>query len=464
MTSLNLARLKAYHHAGWLQGTRLRKVFIYTWLLYLLYCLVYGRASNAVGLMTFALGAALLAAIYKCLKDDLYLDEETALLVLLAITLPLSFRSILGSGFNDLPVPWFYVLLFTMLARQITKRAVRLTLWNGLMIILPVLLLIPLAVSEQLVEGFKEYLGYASFLAGCVAAAAFRIKLKKRELSIALAMYLNGALFVAMGIVFQYVMYNFFGIETFSVLHFANNRNLLVFLFYDMSGNTIYLGTAVILYLFSSRKFRGLLLGAFVFIAMALTSARTGVFSLALALALMIIFEKRQNFNKVYFLIVLAVLGSVSLGVLLSTRVYLQDNLLQRLFFDNGRIDLTITALQNFADSPLFGKGLDYAAQMKATGTMAPHFALVNMLAQTGFIITSLFSLLLFAVWKQAKTKPDFRLKWVFLLCIIGSCFSPGFFDLRFFTVVCMFCIAANRPGFGHEALCYGHGLREERF
>jgi len=345
-------------------------------------------------------------------------------------------------------------MLFTSIERgSVQKRPM-----TYVLLFLPIVLVLPLINSMDIVNGMKEYLGYASFLMGCIVAGTLKNKLSRKDFAQILPLYVNGVVFAAAGIVFQYVMLNYFGIKTFSIMHFGSNRDLLLFLFYDMSGISVYLGTAVIFLLFFGRRTANYLLSAFIFIAMALTSARTGVLSLVIVLVGMVLFASKREIDKTPLWFFLAVMGTAAVAVLFGSRSYF-TSVQNMISFDNGRNQLILRALENFIEAPFLGKGLDYATQMKGQGSMAPHFALVNMLAQTGFLITLLFIGILYLIWQTSRRSALGGLKWVYALCILGSCFAPSFFDLRFFTLICMFCIAA--PSVGRESAIPGAPVPE---
>jgi len=442
LTSLNLAFLREQRCYGAQTKTEMRRALGYAWLLYLLNCAVYGRTSLPVKVLTLMAGGALLILIYRRLTTRVWMDHQSAMLALLSITMPLSFRSVFGTGYAEIPLPWFYLLLLLMLFTSIERGSVQKNPLTYVLLILPLALIVPLVISKDFIAGIKEYLGYASFLMGCIVAGTLKNKLSRIDYAFILPLYVNGVVFAASGVVFQFVMLNFFEISTFYIMRLGGNRDLYLFLFYDMSGISVYLGTAIIILLFLGKRVRNYILSAFVFVAMALTSSRTGVLSLVIILIGMVLFAKRNEIAKTPLKVFLAVMGTIAVAILFASRSFF-TSLIDMVLSDNGRFQLITSALVNFAEAPLFGKGLDYASQMKALGSMAPHFALVDLLVQTGILITLMFISALYYIWRISRRSAFAGFKWVYAVCIIGASFAPSFFALRFFTLICMFCIAA---------------------
>lgn len=417
-----------------------RPIYVAIWALYIMNCVLYGVDTTlSMGIGFFA-GSAILLYIYIQIKKALCSD--VAMLALLAILLPISFRSIFCTGYAEIPLPWFYLLLLIMFIREAGKSG---KINHNILAILFMLALciIPLMLSISIVEGVKEYLGYASFFVGCMVAYFIkrRRSMTLTDSKLLFAFYVNGAIFASIGIILQYIAYRYLSIDLFHIKRYGGNRSLLMFLFYDMSGNTIYLGSAVVLRLLSKCKTRYLwcfLIAA----AMALTSARSGIVCLAILLVMMIVFAKRKSVDKAALLCFTVIICMAGISILMSTRSSF-SSVLDIIFFDNRRSELNIAALQWFSRSPLFGCGLDLGKQMYAQGLMVPHFALISLLAQTGVIISAGFCALLLSIYRQTRKCSIEALKWVFLLCMGGSCIAPSFFDLRFFTFICMMGILA---------------------
>lgn len=407
------------------------RVYALTWIFYGLNCLLYNRDSLVY--MLFGLGSGIiLYFIYFELRREMNRFSSTC--ALLIIVLPVSFRSIFCTGYDKIPIPWFYIILLLQLSLFIDEKMTVHVIYFFLII----LLLLPLMLSDNKFEGFKEYLSYATFCVGGIIGYKYRSTLSNKEFSFLKHLYINGVVFISIGVIIQYIALNYFGINLFRIETYGSNRKLLMFLFYDMSGNTIYMATAVILLLFSKNRGR-LLLCLLIVVAMALSSARAGLFSLFLVLLIIIIFEKSDNIHKIPLLLFFGLSGAWAINLLLTTR-QAYSSIIDMFREDNGRTELMGVAMQEFWQSPIVGNGLDFGKQMKAQGLMVPHNAIVNILAQGGIIIALMFVIIFAQVIVNSRRFRNKALFWCCILCAIGSNVTPSFFDLRFFTVIVMLC------------------------
>lgn len=409
-----------------------RHTILLSWLFYGINCLLFEQDSLIYMIIGALSGIIILSLIYHIIVKEFSIFASYIALII--IVLPVSFRSIFCTGYDNIPIPWFYVLLLLLFAFQIIKRINI----NIIILFIIVLLLFPLILSHNIFEGIKEYLGYTTFCVGALIAYGNRSNLTKKEYGFHINLYINGIIFISFGIIMQYIALNYFGVKLFRITQYAHNRNLLLFLFYDMSGNTVYMATAVLFLLFSNIKGR-IPLCLIIVVSMALTSARTGLFSLILVLTFITIFEKNKYVHKIPLLVFLLAIGIGGLSILLTTR-NAYTSITEMISNNNGRNDLVQIALQRFFNNPFLGNGLDFGKQLKDEGFMVPHNAIVNLLAQSGVFITFLFLYVFICCTFYSRNHSEISLFWCCILCAIGSSFSPSFFDLRFFTVIIMLC------------------------
>lgn len=409
-----------------------RLLYISIWLFYGLNCLLYNYDLAFYMIIGFFTGFFLLAFMFYELRQSLSLFD--AMIALMIIVLPVSFRSILCTGYDQLPMPWFYLLIFFQFALLLFFN-IRLQISFLLLVFL---LLIPMVLSNDIFNGFKQYLSYLSFCLGGLIAYGRKSTISKTDFSLMLDLYINGVVFVAIGVIGQYVALNQYGVELFRIETYGFERKLLMFLFYDMSGNTVYMATAVLLLLFSNKMTKWIF-SILIITAMAMTSARAGTIALIIVLVLILLFEKTKSIKKLPLIIFSGIAGLGAFYILLSTRKAF-STISEMVFQDTGRNYLVQISLERFLNSPIFGCGLDFGNQMRAQGYMIPHNAMVNFLAQSGILITMLIVVMLISCVLYSRTYKDKALFWCCVLCIIGSCVSPSFFNLRFFTVIFMLC------------------------
>lgn len=413
-------------------------------MVYILLSIIYAVYSianiyNISNALILVITAIIFFLIFRKLRAN-RMKSSISLILLMGATIPISFRNVLGGEFSANPITWFYVFggmyfLITILSKIKVMGRVRINLIGMLIIVLVGLSFIPLLISNNLSEGIKEYLTYLFFLLILFAAIIDKESLVKTDYRRIINVYILGGLFSSIGIIFQYIMFTVFSISFFRIEFYGLSRKYFSFMFYDMSSATVYLATVAFFILISEnlKKTTKVLLMSTVVIGMALSSARAGLASLFLVLILYGI-TKKGVINKLILVATAILFVSISLNILNSVRGL--DSSLSYLTYDAGRFDGYIDGINMFLDSPLFGQGYDMGYQMKQSGLVVPHFAFINMLAQTGIIITLMFLIIIGWLFFLAKKEKYHDLKWVILISLVGSMIIPGFFNSRFFTVI----------------------------
>lgn len=415
-------------------------------LIYTIYCLAY--LNQITSIMIAIISTALFFVLYKKLRSKTFRRGQI-LIMMMSASIPISFRNILGGEFSANPLTWFYILgaiyfMISLLNNINKKKKITINFMEILILFLVVLSILPLMNSTNLVEGLKEYITYLFFLLLLFAALVNKESLNEHEYSGIIKLYIFGGLFASCGIIFQYIMFTFFSRPFFRIQFYGVARKYFSFMFYDMSCATVYLATVAFLILFSykTNKIIKILLTSVVVVGMASSSSRSGLISLFIVLFLYAITKKGIH-NKIILSGTALIFTSVSLNILNKVRGI--DDPLSYLTHDSGRFEGYTDGLQIFYNSPLLGSGYDLGYVMKQMGLVVPHFALINMLAQTGIVITSLFVVIFFWLYRLSKRKALHDLKWIILISVIGSMIIPDFFSSRFFTIIAMLVVSGKR-------------------
>ena len=404
--------------------------------LYLIVCFADRGLLNAA----IVLPLSLLLIIYIFKQFRLKYSYEQSLLFLMNLSLPISFRSILGSEFADLPLPWFYVFgifyFFNSFGKNYRRGSKDI---NGILVITIVLSLVPLLISNDMIEGFKEMLTYDFFLLMMLAANNSRTILYKRERQVFYDTFVFGCLFASLGVLYQFYSYIYMGVETFRVEHYGNGRIFLGFLFYDMSSVSLYMVTGAIMMIVREdrSKLINYLIAILILIAAAASSARTGLVAFVIFASLYILTSRKVGVTARGLLSVFLVCGALFAFSLMG-QVRDTSGGASFLADDNGRFSTYRDGILMFLENPIFGVGYDMPRQLSSMGKMVPHFALINILGQTGVFITLFIIFILYSIYNKAKIKKDSVLLWAILLSYFGSCLVPGFFSTRYFTMLGM--------------------------
>lgn len=407
---------------------------ICTALLYLLVC--FADLGYVNGAIVLSLSLALIIIIFKQFR--LKYGYEQSILFLMNLSLPISFRSVTGSEFADLPLPWFYVFgvlfFFNSLGSKSWKGSKDI---NAIIVFTLLLSFIPLFLSNDIMEGFKEMLTYDFFLLMMLAANNSRTIMGDKERLLFYDTFVFGCLFATVGIIYQYYSYVYMGVETFRMEFYGGGRIFLGFLFYDMSSVSLYMVTGAMMMVV--REDRGKLvnyiIAILILIGTTASSARTGLVAFVIFASLYIFTSRKVGMTARTLLSVMLVGGAIFAFSIMG-QVRDTSGGASFLADDNGRFSTYRDGILAFLENPLFGIGYDMPRQLSSMGKMVPHFALINIIGQTGIIITFLIICILYSVYKKAKIKKDTVLLWAILLSYFGSCLVPGFFSTRYFTML----------------------------
>lgn len=410
--------------------------------IYLIHSFAYIYAVSNILIMLVS--ATMFFIIYLNLSKK-NITKGARLISLMAASIPISFRNIFGGEFSEFPLMWFYVLgalyvLFTIISLINNKSKFTIN-YRGLTVIFIIgISLIPLLISVDKTEALKEWLTYLFFLLLVLVSILKKNSLSAKDYNHILNFYIFGGIFAAIGVIFQYIMFTFFSITYFRIEFYGASREYFSFMFYDMSSATVYLATIVFLLLFvcKKRKTISMIFAFLIMVAMAISSARAGLAALFMGIILYTLF-KRGFIKKIGLFVSVAFFAAVSLYILNDVRGL--GSATSYITYDAGRIKGYIEGLKYFYSSPIFGVGYDLGSQMKKAGLVVPHFAFINLLAQTGIIITIFISNLIFWIYRETTRKSLVNLKWIILISLIGSCIIPGFFNSRFFTIIAMLAI-----------------------
>lgn len=223
------------------------------------------------------------------------------------------------------------------------------------------------------------------------------------------------------------------------------------YLFGDMSSATVYFATAILFILFdkkeSLRKYINILI---IIIAMAVSSARSGLVSLILVLMIYFAFGKKRSIkikSLLFFLL------SLPLIVYFSSMVRKFNSAINYLTNSTGRIEGYLDGLRIFSNNPIFGSGYDLSYKFTLVGKTVPHNSIIYMMAQMGIILTILYLLVFYRIYKLADIKKLEDMKYAIMASYIGSMIIPGFIASRFFTVIALIVILVQNENIKKEKL-----------
>ncbi len=351
---------------------------------------------------------------------------------LMVWSVPVSYMNVTGGSYGALPISWFnlffasfcIVILLESTTKGGASRSGSLApLVFGFLAILA--MFISTMLSRHIMDGLKDFANVSAFIVIAVGGSTFKVDRERYRLAWTASAF-GAAIILATQICVFKMTGNRFG----TMVEFPA-RTAYAGLFSDYSFASLYFASAACFAVFA-RGTAGAIVAAMLLGASMLTTARTGVISIAATAMAMIAVRAGKKFKPAYLII----LGVIGAGALLALGITAGARGGQSFFADNGRIATFRSGWNNFLHSPLFGTGLGIENYASSPYTEAefPHFTLLQLLAQTGVLGAASFTALVIALYRKARHRSRVGAERAAILCgIIGSFFIPDIMNSRFF-------------------------------
>jgi hypothetical protein len=355
---------------------------------------------------------------------------------LLVISVPVSFLSISGGSYADLPFSWFNLFQFVFIIDGILSSRMKPNSLSMAATFFGALMIPALLYSPDIIAGAKQYINIFTTIA-CIWVVSGRVKeIEYSRLKWFLRLYVAATVSTAILILIQWALLARLGIQLGSEIAVGSGRQILAGAFNDPSFLSLYLATGIIIVIFDAPN--GLTpalfaAGSLLCLGAVLCSARTGAAALIGAVGFYVLgraFLYHRAQPKLLFVTLLIAAGTVA-GLMLGR---------SDIGGDSGRFETYQVGLSHFLASPTFGIGLGVRTYYLITGTAIPHNLIIQYLAQSG--IVGMLGLTVFSLESlRVSLKVDPRLFTGILCCFIGSFFVPDMINSRFFLVFLLFTV-----------------------
>ena len=250
-----------------------------------------------------------------------------------------------------------------------------------------------------------------------------------------ISLYKFGVLFSAIGVLTQVSIFIIFGIDVFKVQKFGGGRDAFGFIWEDYSFFSLYLASAIPLFFNKKFDFKFLFFSLMLLLASISTSARTGLVSLLLFIVAIIFISVVRIFlhgkvkRKLLFFVLTAIF--IPFAAVISL-----EKITGRVasFYSSGRIDDFVLGYDYFLKSPFFGVFFNDEFYIDHISTV-PHNLFIYTLYLGGVLaLLLLFVLLLVFLFKMKRMDP--RVSASLSICFIGLQFIPSFFSAYFVAIL----------------------------
>lgn len=270
-------------------------------------------------------------------------------------------------------------------------------------------------------------------------------QVERKGLNKLITFYQFSVLFTASGVFLQFILHKLAGIQIFRYELFGGGRHAYSFLWEDYSFLSLFLASAVPLFLNKKINFSSIFFSLFLLTTSVITSARTGVVSFIIFAALYVAYELMKSIYS----------GRINKKLLAATIIiFLTPALLilsmqaltgrQVSISSSGRFDGFIIGYNYFIDHFWFGVYFDklfYSEHL----TAIPHNIFIYMLYMGGLISFTLFVIWFLLVCANLRNVNGKIIRSL-IVCLIGFQFIPSFFSAYFIAILLGMAFVSTKP------------------
>ena len=395
--------------------------------------IIFSRVMNKIVVATFLL--------FFIASSIMYWKKRTTFLTSLMLTaiacLPMSFISILGTKTSSFPLSWFHVLIIFIGIYIFVRFGVN-TVYLLIISIICAYLFVSSMFQPYVIDSLSQLLVIIMFLCSFLICDFYaRNTHIQNTYLLAYKVYLASVLGFSLQVIFQYIAFNLCGIDLGRTAEMAQ-RTAYAGTFGDYSFASLFIATgilAMIIYYFNYRNgslFLFIINEMLFFLALLITSARTGIVAFILTFMAFIIFRIKKI--NLFYLILIIIFG---FGIPFYFKLLMASRGGNQSVLDgSGRTATYIMSFKYILKNPLFGNGLGAKNLFLNTGLITfPHNFFLQYILQIGFVGTGLLISLLF-IYSLNYFFHGGLSKWLVLLVFIGAMFIPDIVSSRYLGVL----------------------------
>lgn len=389
---------------------------------------------SIMSILYFMFSGLILKFIYKQTFTRIILS-------LFIISIPLSFKNILGGSYSDLPLSYYNIFYFSLVCIIILKnlhsKKLKFNLISILAIIGVIYIFIPTIMSDNFFNGLKELIDYLLFF--FILIIWSQVVDTKENIKLYLNLYIFTTLGVSIAVIYQALMLKQ-GVFLGNTVIYGGNRYASGYIFNDYSFLALYLITPVFLIVNNEmKKWIKALCIVILMVGSFMTSARTGIAALFIVLIIFMFVYFLKNISKQPIKVFLS--GILVLLVSIFTLIAMNNIRSEGFFASSGREEGYMVALKEWIQSPLVGIGFDLSDYIAKYNTTIPHNIFVELLLSGGIVFLFLIIALNLNIFKEIHSINSMYV-WTLLTIYAGAQFIPNITSSRFLIVlICLFLI-----------------------
>lgn len=259
------------------------------------------------------------------------------------------------------------------------------------------------------------------------------------------SLYLYGAVFIALGVICQRLLFELFGFAIGKIDAYGGGRIGFGFLWMDYSFLSLYLVSALPLVFYSYKSiYVRVFVSAVLLLGSVVTTARTGLGALVLATIFVSVVEfirvlVRGKVNKRVMLTLLF----LAIASFVTFYFYVEFSSRSLKLDGSGRFEGYYLAFNAFLDSPILGVMFDRDYYVSNYGVL-PHNLFLYILSQGGGLLFVLFFVWFSYVFYLACFRVQV-FRYPIIIATFGFMFIPSFFSAYFLALLISFVVAEKR-------------------
>lgn len=419
--------------------------------------LVYGSLMVFYSQIPNILVSLISLIVFVCnyLRFSRNYSKPTALFFNAILFLPVSFISVFGTDYSQIPVTWFSVSLIVLMAIAVFTNRIKKT-YLFFYLLFTITFMISFLLNQSSWSSLSQFFTISLCLFSFQISGLLCDKNdeKKKIIKKSIGLYILSAVSLSFQILIQYFYVSWSGETIGHYSAMGGDRVAYAGLMGDYSFASLYLATAGLMLLILYVQYKKLSFVKFIisfafFVFMSvLTSARTGFFSLMITAIPYVL--ANLNGKKIGRMVPIVTLAIITIPFVLSFFTSLRN--MNGFFDSSGRIEVANSAFSIIESKPIFGIGPGSGDLANNYGIILPHNYFVQYLLQFGIIGLSVISVSFIMFFINNRRNNCFM--WLFVMCAIGSMFIPDILSSRFLSILIIIIMTErerNRGGLENE-------------
>ena len=234
--------------------------------------------------------------IYKAYSNT-FKSKDEIFVILLIFSIPLSFLNIFGMLYGSFPLSWFNIFLLSFILSIFVKKGASSIALSGLSLISIVYglyLCSLILLSFDKIDAIQQLINLLMFIIVIIFVNNKNFSINSKD---SLKIFCNVTFYISIAVIFQFVYFHYSGIIIGNIMFFST-RVAIGYLLSDFSFLSVYLASGLMIMILTNKRFYLNYQFYILFLACAITSARTGIVAFIIIYVVYIIVGSIKQLNR----------------------------------------------------------------------------------------------------------------------------------------------------------------------